>query len=48
MFKLDVEKLPRQVLENAVRLNDTLKKIYITLYFCDKPATPKEIAKTLG
>ena len=48
MFKLEVEKLPRQVLENAIRLNDTLKKINITLYCCDKPTTPKEIAKKLG
>jgi hypothetical protein len=27
MFKPDVEKLTRQVLENVVNLNDTLKKI---------------------
>ena len=28
-FNIDVEKLPRKVLETAVKLNDTLKKIYI-------------------
>lgn len=47
-FSSNVEKLPRKVLENAVKLSDTLKKIYITLYFCDEPTTPKEIARKLG
>ena len=47
-FNIDVEKLPRKVLENAVKLNDTLKKIYITLYCCGEPTTPKEIANKLG
>lgn len=47
-FNIDVEKLPRKVLENAVKLNDPLKKIYITLYSCGEPKTPKEIAKKLG
>jgi len=47
-LKIDVEKLPRKVLENAVKLNDPLKKIYITLYSCGEPKTPKEIAKKLG
>ena len=46
--KIDVEKLPRKVLENAVKLNDPLKKVYITLYSYGEPATPKEIAKKLG
>lgn len=47
-FNVDVEKLPRGVLETAVKLNDTLKKIYITLYCKKQPTTPKDIAKTLG
>ena len=47
-LKIDVEKLPRKVLENAVKLNDPLKKVYITLYSYGEPATPKEIAKKLG
>ena len=47
-FNIDVEKLPRKVLVNAVKLNDTLKKIYITLYCCGEPITPREIAKKLG
>jgi DNA-binding transcriptional regulator GbsR (MarR family) len=47
-LNVNVEKLPRKVLETAVKLNDPLKKIYITLYFCGEPATPKEIAKKLG
>jgi DNA-binding MarR family transcriptional regulator len=47
-FNIDVEKLPRKALETAVKLNDTLTKIYLTLYFCEKATTPKEIAKKLG
>jgi DNA-binding MarR family transcriptional regulator len=47
-LKINVEKLPRKVLENAVKLNDPLKKIYITLYSCGEAKTPKEIAKKLG
>ena len=47
-FNIDVEKLPRKVLENAVKLNDTVKKIYITLYCCGEPITPIEIATKLG
>ena len=47
-FNIDVKKLPRNVLETAVNLNNTLKKIYITLYCCEEPTTPKEIAKNLG
>jgi len=47
-LKVDVERLPRRVLETAVKLNDPLKKIYITLYSCGEPTTPKEIAKKLG
>jgi len=47
-LNVNVEKLPRKVLETAVKLNDPLKKIYITLYSYQKPATPKEIAKKLG
>ena len=47
-LNVNVEKLPRKVLENAVKLSDPLKKIYLTLYFFGEPATPKEIAKKLG
>ena len=47
-LKIDVEKLPRKVLETAIKLNDPLKKIYITLYSCGEATTPKEIAKNLG
>ena len=47
-LKIKVENLPRKVLETAVKLNDPLKKIYITLYSCGEPATPKEIAEKLG
>jgi len=44
---IDVEKLPRNVLETAIKLNDPLKNIYITLYCFGEPTAPKEIAKKL-
>ena len=47
-FNIDDEKLPRKALETAVKLNDTMKKIDLTLYCCEEATTPKEIAKTLG
>ena len=47
-LKVDVTKLPRKVLENAVELNDILRKIYITIYCCGEPKTPEDIAKKLG
>ncbi|MGD9131616.1 MAG: hypothetical protein PVH73_08620 [Candidatus Bathyarchaeota archaeon] len=47
-LKVNIEKLPRRVLETAVKLSDPLKKIYITLYSYGEPATPEEIAKKLG
>ncbi|HDQ05621.1 MAG TPA: hypothetical protein ENN36_02720 [Candidatus Bathyarchaeota archaeon] len=47
-LKIDVKKLPRKVLETAVKLNDPLKKIYISLYSFGEPATPKDIAEKLG
>jgi DNA-binding transcriptional regulator GbsR (MarR family) len=47
-LNVNVEELPRKVLETAVKLNDPLKKVYITLYSYGKPTTPKEIAKKLG
>jgi len=45
-LNVNVEKLPRKVLETAVKLNDTLKRIYLTLYSCGEPATPIEIAES--
>lgn len=47
-LNVNVENLPRKVLENAVKLSDPLKKIYLTLYFCGEPTAPKEIAKKVG
>ncbi len=47
-LNVNVEKLPRKVLENAVKLSDPLKKIYLTMHFFGEPAAPKEIAKKLG
>lgn len=45
---IDVEKLSRKVLETAVKLDNPLKKIYITLYCCGEPTTPRKIAKKSG
>ena len=47
-YNIDVKKLPRKALETAVKLKDTLKKIYINHYDYEQPVTPKEIAKNLG
>jgi len=47
-IKVDVEKLPRDVLETAVKLRDPLKRIYLVLYCFQRPATPSEIAKELN
>jgi DNA-binding MarR family transcriptional regulator len=42
-----VEKRSRNVLETAIRINDPLKNIYITLYCFGELIAPKEIAKKL-
>ena len=48
-FMIDVDKMPRNVLETSVKLNDPLKKIYVTSYFFREPATPKKkVVKKLG
>jgi hypothetical protein len=39
---IDVEKLPRNVLETAIKLNDPLKNIYITLLFWRTHSTKKD------
>jgi DNA-binding transcriptional regulator GbsR (MarR family) len=48
LFEMKVENLPRKVLETAIKLNDPLKKVYITIYASDRPIAPREIAKKLG
>jgi len=45
MVDINVKKLPRHVLEQAVKLRDSPKKIYLTLFQLGKPSTPTEIAK---
>jgi len=47
-MEINVKELPRPVLEQAVKLRDPLKKIYLTLFQLGKPSTPKEIAKEAG
>lgn len=46
MVNFNLEKMPRQVLENAVRLRDPLRTIYLTLY-THGPATSSEIAELM-
>ena len=47
-FMIDVDKMPRNVLETAVKFNDPLKKIYVTSYFFREPATPKKSSQKAG
>jgi len=48
MVYIDIENLPRPVLEQAVKLSDPLQKVYLILFQLGKPSTPKEIANLLG
>jgi len=48
MVEINVKELPRSVLEQAVKLRDPLKKIYLTLFLLGKPSSSKEIAKEVG
>ena len=41
-------KLPREILEKAVELRNSVRKIYITLYTNGKPSTSTEIAQLVG
>ncbi len=41
-------KLPRKILEKAVNLRNSVRKIYITLYTNGKPSTSTEIAELVG
>jgi len=40
--------LPREILEKAVTLRNSVRKIYITLYTNGKPSTSTEIAQLVG
>jgi len=48
MVDINIEELPRHVLEQAVKLRDPLKNIYLTLFQLGKPSSAKEIAKEVG
>ena len=41
-------KLPREILEKAVNLRNSVRKIYIALYANSKPSTSQEIALLVG
>ena len=41
-------KLPREILEKAVTLRNSVRKIYIALYTNGKPSTSTEIAQLVG
>lgn len=41
-------KLPREILEKAVNLRNSVRKIYIALYTNKKPSTSQEIAQLVG
>ena len=40
--------LPREILEKAVTLRNSVRKIYIALYTAGKPSTSTEIAQLVG
>jgi DNA-binding transcriptional regulator GbsR (MarR family) len=40
--------LPREILEKAVTLRNSVRKIYIALYANGKPSTSTEIAQLVG
>ena len=40
--------LPREILEKAVTLRNSVRKIYLTLYTNGKPSTSTEIAQLVG
>lgn len=40
--------LPREILEKAVTLRNSVRKIYIVLYTNGRPSTSTEIAKLVG
>jgi len=40
--------LPREILEKAVTLRNSIRKIYITLYTNGKPSTSTEVAQLVG
>jgi len=48
MVDINIEELPRSVLEQAVKLRDPLKKIYLTLFQLGKPSAAKEVADKVG
>jgi len=41
-------KLPREILEKAVTLRNSIRKIYITLYTNGRPSSSTEIAHFVG
>ena len=41
-------KLPREILEKAVNLRNSVRKIYVALYSNKKPSTSQEIALLVG
>lgn len=42
------KELPKKILEQAVRLRDPLKDVYITLYSLGKPSSAAQVANQLG
>jgi DNA-binding transcriptional regulator GbsR (MarR family) len=40
--------LPREILEKAVNLRNSIRRIYIVLYTIGKPSTSTEVAQLVG
>lgn len=48
MSGVNVEKVPRKILEKAVTLRDPYRDIYLGLYGLARPATAKDVAQLVG
>lgn len=48
MTTIDVESLPRVVLERAVRLDNALKRIYLLVAECREPVSASDVAEKIG
>lgn len=48
MSGVNVEKIPRKILERAVTLRDPYRDIYLVLYELARPSTAREVAQQVG
>jgi DNA-binding MarR family transcriptional regulator len=46
--KIDITQIPRAILEKAIQLDNSLKRIFLCLYCCTKPVMAIEVAQKVG